>query len=139
MPTQLAQSKKPAFDIANMLEEGADAIRERTKKAYAAGKMTPDEYLDARAKEAELRAKAALIVAQSIGAKLDSIKQAGANIEEAIAEAKARIEEIMSVKRGLKIVAALIVLATAIAGGNLGAVVAATKEVVDASKKPKPE
>lgn len=139
MPTQLAQSKKPSFDIANLLEDAADAIRERTKQAYAAGKMTLDEYLDARAKEAALRAKASLIVAKSIGAKLDSVSQAGASIEDAIAEAKARIEEIESVKRGLKIIAALIALAAAIATGSVVKVVAASKEVVDASKKPKPK
>jgi hypothetical protein len=139
MPTQLAQHKKPAFDIANLLEDAADAIRERTKTAYSLGKMTPDEYLDARAKEATLRAKASLIVAKSIGAKLDSVKEAGGNIEDAIAQAKARIEEIQSVKRGLEIVASLIALAGAIATGNTAAILAASKDVLKASKKPKPK
>lgn len=139
MPTQLAQAKKPSFDIANLLEDAADAIRERTKRAYSLGKMTPSEYLDARSKEATLRAKASLIVAKSIGAKLDSVKEAGGDIEDAIAQAKARIEEIQSVKRGLEIVASLIALAAAIASGNTAAVLAASKDVLKASKKPKPK
>jgi len=131
MPTPLAQAKKSAFDIANQLDDAADAIRDRSRQAYAAGKMSLDEYTDARIKEMELRAEASVVAAVNLGAALDAATQAGQNIEQAIADAKARIETVKTFRKGLEIVAALVVLAGALASGNAKAVVKAGKDVAD--------
>ncbi|MEI2433131.1 MULTISPECIES: hypothetical protein [Lysobacter] len=131
MPTPLAQAKKSAFDIANQLDDAADAIRDRSRQAYAAGKMSLDEYTDARIKEMELRAEASVVAAVNLGAALDAAAQAGQNIEQAIADAKARIETVKTFRKGLEIVAALVVLAGALASGNAKAVVKAGKGVAD--------
>ncbi|ALN56063.1 hypothetical protein GLE_0705 [Lysobacter enzymogenes] len=131
MPTPLAQAKKSAFDIANQLDDAADAIRDRSRQAYAAGKMSLDEYTDARIKEMELRAEASVVAAVNLGAALDAGAQAGQNIEQAIADAKARIETVKTFRKGLEIVAALVVLAGALASGNAKAVVKAGKGVAD--------
>lgn len=131
MPTHLAQVQKPAFEIANRLDGAADAIRERSKQAYAAGKMSLDDYMDARIKEMELRAEASVIAAVDLGAALDAATQAGQNIETAIADAKDRIETMKTVRKGLEIVAALVVLAGALASGDPKAVVKAGKGVAD--------
>ncbi|WP_394538351.1 hypothetical protein PRJ39_21675 [Lysobacter enzymogenes] len=131
MPTPLAQAKKSAFDLANQLDDAADAIRDRSRQAYAAGKMDLDEYTDARIKEMELRAEASVVAAVNLGAALDASAQAGHNIEQAIADAKARIETVKTVRKGLEIVAALVVLAGALASGDAKAVVKAGKGVAD--------
>ncbi|SDZ22945.1 hypothetical protein SAMN04487939_1254 [Lysobacter sp. yr284] len=131
MPTPLAQAKKSAFDLANQLDDAADAIRDRSRQAYAAGKMDLDEYTDARIKEMELRAEASVVAAVNLGAALDASAQAGQNIEQAIADAKARIETVKTVRKGLEIVAALVVLAGALASGDAKAVVKAGKGVAD--------
>lgn len=129
MPTQLAASKKPAFDIANLLDDAADAIRDRAKLAYGAGKMSLDDYMEARAQELELRSKLSLIVATKLSGVLNEAAQAGENIEGAITDATARIQAIKSVKNGLKIVAALVKLAGALAGGEVVSILKAGKAV----------
>ncbi|WP_168356455.1 hypothetical protein [Lysobacter enzymogenes] len=131
MPTPLAQAKKSAFDIANQLDDAADAIRDRSRQVYAAGKISLDEYTDARIKEMELRAEASVVAAVNLGAALDAATQAGQNIEQAIADAKARIETVKAFRKGLEIVAALVVLAGALASGKANAVVQAGKDVAD--------
>jgi hypothetical protein len=131
MATKLAATKKPAFEIANLLDDAADAIRDRSKQAYGAGKMSLEDYMDARAQELELRAELQVIVATNLSAALHEAAEAGANIEQAIQDAKARIEAIRSVKNGLKIVAALVTLAAALAAGEVKAIVKAGKAVAE--------
>lgn len=131
MATKLAATKKPAFEIANLLDDAADAIRDRSKQAYGAGKMSLDEYMDARAQELELRSELQVIVATNLSAALQQASEAGENIEQAIVDAKTRIETIRSVKNGLKIVAALVTLAAALASGELKTIVKAGKAVAD--------
>ncbi|ALJ28265.1 hypothetical protein IAE60_12980 [Pseudoxanthomonas mexicana] len=131
MATKLAATKKPAFEIANLLDDAADAIRDRSKQAYGAGKMSLDEYMDARAQELELRSELQVIVATNLSAALQQATEAGENIEQAIVDAKTRIETIRSVKNGLKIVAALVTLAAALASGEVKSIVKAGKAVAD--------
>lgn len=131
MATKLAATKKPAFEIANLLDDAADAIRDRSKQAYGAGKMSLDEYMDARARELELRSELQVIVATNLSAVLQQATEAGENIEQAIVDAKTRIESIRSVKNGLKIVAALVTLAAALASGEVKTIVKAGKAVAD--------
>ncbi|CAN7323685.1 hypothetical protein LJR143_001603 [Pseudoxanthomonas sp. LjRoot143] len=131
MATKLAATKKPAFEIANLLDDAADAIRDRSKQAYGAGKMSLDEYMDARAQELELRSELQVIVATNLSAALQQASEAGENIEQAIVDAKTRIETIRSVKNGLKIVAALVTLAAALASGEVKTIVKAGKAVAD--------
>ncbi len=131
MATKLAETKKPAFEIANLLDDAADAIRDRSKQAYGAGKMNLDDYMDARARELELRSELSVIVATQLSDVLKEVSEAGENIEQAILDAKARIETIRSVKNGLKIVAALVTLAAALASGDVKAIVKAGKVVAD--------
>ncbi len=131
MATKLAATKIPGFEIANLLDDAADAIRDRSKLAYGAGKMSLDDYMDARAKELELRSRLQVIVATNLGAVLKATTEAGENIEQAIVDAKARIETIRSVKNGLKIVAALVTLAAALATGDVKTIVKAGKAVAD--------
>ena len=135
MPITRIDEKQLALDMALALDKAADAIRERSNKAYGAGLMTMDQFFDAKVQELELRSEASLIVAKQLSATLAGAQQAGANIEEAIVEAAERIETITSVKQGLKIVAALVVLANALSGGQLGGIVAAAKTVVEETKK----
>ena len=131
MATKLAATKKPAFEIANLLDDAADAIRDRSKQAYGAGKMSLDEYMDARAQELELRSELQVIVATNLSAVLQQATEAGENIGQAIVDAKTRIESIRSVKNGLKIVAALVTLAAALASGEVKTIVKAGKAVAD--------
>lgn len=77
MATKLAATKKPAFEIANLLDDAADAIRDRSKQAYGAGKMSLDEYMDARAQELELRSELQVIVATNLSAALQQASEAG--------------------------------------------------------------
>lgn len=137
MATKPIDEKQLALDIAKSLDQAADAIRERSILAYGKGRMTVDEFLDAKAQELELRSEASLIVAKQLSAVIEGAKEADANIQEAIAKATERIKTITSVKQGLKIVAALVVLADALSGGQLGGIVTATKAVIDAIKKAK--
>lgn len=131
MATKLAQTKKPAFEIANLLDDAADAIRDRSKQAYGAGNMSLDDYMDARAQELELRSELQVIVATNLSIALKDAAEAGENIEQAILDAKARIETIRSVTNGLKIVAALVALAAALASGEVKLIVRAGKAVAD--------
>lgn len=119
MATKLAEAKKPAFEIANLLDDAADAIRTRSNQAYGAGKMSLDDYMDARAQELELRSEICVVVATNLSAALKEAAEVGGSIEHAILDAKTRIETIRSVKNGLKIVAALVSLAGALASGDV--------------------
>lgn len=138
MATKLTNEKKTAFEIAELLDDAADAIRDRSKKAYAEGKMPLEEYQDARTSELELRSEITLIVAKNLSQTLQSVADAGANIEAAIADATAKIAEVRAVKKALGVLVGLIALASAISSGNVAAIVGATKGVVDLTKKPKP-
>ena len=105
MEAKLGKAEKKAFRIANLLDDAADAIRKRSKRAYRAGEISLEEYMEARAKELELRAELSVIVATDLGLALEKASDAGENIEQAIVDAKGRIENVKSVKNGLKIVA----------------------------------
>src|SRR5690606_6770692 len=129
MASKLEGTRKTAFDIANRLDDAADAIRTRSKRAYRAGRMSLEEYMEARAQELELRSELSVIVASDLGAALEEAAEAGENIKQAIRDAKARIEPANSVKKGLKVVAALVSLAGALASGDGRAVVKAGKAV----------
>lgn len=129
MATKLAETKKPAFEIAILLDDAADAIRDRSNQAYGAGKMSLDDYMDARTQELELRTEICVVVATDLSAALKEAAEAGENIEHAILVAKARIETIRSVKNGLKIVAALVSLAGALASGDVKHILKAGKAV----------
>lgn len=135
MATKLSNEKKTAFEIAGLLDDAADAIRDRSKKAYAEGKMTLEEYQDARTSELELRSDITLIVAKNLTQTLHSVADAGANIEAAIADATAKIAEVQKLKTALGVFVGLIALASAIASGKVTAIVGATKAVVDLTKK----
>lgn len=76
MATKLGKDAKAAFEIANLLDDAADAIRKRSKRAYAAGRMSLEEYMEARARELELRSEVSVIVATDLSAPLDKASEA---------------------------------------------------------------
>ena len=131
MASKLAESRKAAFDIANRLDAAADAIRKRSKRAYGAGRMSLEEYMEARARELELRSELSVIAATDLSTALEEAAEAGEDIEQSILDAKAQIERIRSVKSGLKIVAALVSLAGALAAGDVKLVLKAGKAVAE--------
>lgn len=129
MPSKPGKEATTSFEIAKRLDEAADAIRTRSNRAYAAGSLSLDEYMDARARELELRSELSLIVATRLGDALAQAADAGEDIEQAIRDAKARIERVRSARKGLEIVAALVILAAALASGDAKRIVAAGKAV----------
>src|SRR5690606_22959892 len=92
MEAKLGKAEKKAFRIANLLDDAADAIRKRSKRAYREGRMSLEEYMEARAKELELRAEVSVVVASDLSGVLEETSHAGENIEKAIREAKGQIE-----------------------------------------------
>jgi hypothetical protein len=131
MASKLGKAEKASFAIANRLDDAADAIRKRSKRAYREGRMSLEEYMEARAREMELRSELAVIVATDLSAALEETSEAGANIEQAIRDAKARIERVRSVKNGLKIVASLVALVGALSSGDVKLILKAWKAMVD--------
>lgn len=137
MPKKLNAGQQSAFEVANALDDAADAIKERSREAYGAGKITLDDYLTAISKETELRAEACLVVAKNLTQVLEEASAAGAEVREAIEWANARIREVRERKKALAIATALIALASAVASGNAGAIAAAAKALHELSKPPK--
>jgi hypothetical protein len=129
MPSKPRKEAKTSFEIAKLLDEAADAIRRRSNRAYAAGSMTLDDYMDARARELELRSELSLIVATRLGDALAQAADAGQDIKQAIRDAKARIGRVRSARKGLEIVAALVTLAAALASGDAKRIATAGKAV----------
>ncbi|MCD9098035.1 hypothetical protein LU699_13170 [Luteimonas fraxinea] len=129
MKNELAGNERSAFEIANLLDDAADAIRDRSKQAYAAGQMSLDAYMEARAQELELRSELQVVVATDLSEALAHTAEAEKSIEQSIADARQRIETIKSVKDGLAIVAALVTLAAALALGDIKAIAKAGKAV----------
>src|SRR5690606_14144370 len=133
MEAKLGKAGKQAFRIANLLDDAADAIRKRSKRAYREGRMSLEEYMEARARELELRAEVSVVVASDLGGVLEEAAEAGEGIEQAIRDAKGRIETVGSVRKGLEVVAALVGLVEALATGNSKLVLKAGKAVADLS------
>lgn len=131
MEAKLGKAEKKAFRIANLLDDAADAIRKRSRRAYRAGEISLEEYMEARAKELELRAEVSVVVASDLSGVLAEVAEAGESIEQAIRDAKGRIETVRSVRKGLKVVAALVGLVEALATGNAELVLKAGKGVAD--------
>src|SRR5690606_9505879 len=129
MEAKLGKAEKKAFRIANLLDDAADAIRKRSKRAYREGRMSLEEYMEARAKELELRAEVSVVVASDLSGVLEETSHAGENIEKAIREAKGQIESVRSVRKRLRIVAALVELAASLASGNVKSVLRARNTV----------
>lgn len=127
MEAKLGKAEKKAFRIANLLDDAADAIRKRSRRAYREGRMSLEEYMEARAKELELRAEVSVVVASDLSGVLGEVAAAGENIERAIRDANGRIETVRSVSKGLKIVAALVGLASALVAGDGESVLKAGK------------
>ena len=94
MEAKLGKAEKKAFRIANLLDDAADAIRKRSKRAYREGRMSLKDYMEARAKELELRAEVSVIVVTDLSAALEKASDVGENIEQAIVDAKGRIESL---------------------------------------------
>lgn len=129
MTLELAGTERSAFEVANLLDDAADAIRARSKDAYAAGQMDLDAYMQARAQELELRSELQVIVATDLSEALSQTAEAEKSIARAIEDARSKIETIKSVKEGLAIVAALVTLAAALASGEVKAIAKAGKAV----------
>lgn len=121
MASKLGKAEKASFAIANRLDDAADAIRKRSKRAYREGRMSLEEYMEARAREMELRSEVSVIVANDLSPILEEALGAGENIEDAIRNAKRRIETVSSVRAGLKMVTALVTLAAALLSGDVKA------------------
>lgn len=139
MGKALTQDQKDAFEIAALLDDVADQIQARSKQAYLDGKLLVDEYQAAIVQQLELRSHIAVIVAMNLSDILKQTSEAEANIQDAIAQAKKKIEDIQSLKKSLGVLAAVITLAAAISNGNIAAIVGATKVLIKASKGPKPQ
>src|SRR5690606_15808513 len=131
MEAKPGKAEKKAFRIANLLDDAADAIRKRSRRAYRAGEISLEEYMEARAKELELRAEVSVVVASDLGEVLEEVAEAGENIERAIRDAKRRIETVRSIRDGLKLVAALVSLSGALASGEVNLAVEAGKGVAE--------
>lgn len=131
MEAKLGKAEKKAFRIANLLDDAADAIRKRSKRAYRAGEISLEEYIEARAKELELRAEVSVVVVTNLSEALNEASEAEKNIEQAILDAKARIKTVRSVKSGLEIVSALVSLAAAIAAGDVELIVKAGNSMAE--------
>jgi hypothetical protein len=139
MADKFTPQQRSAFEISNLLHLTANAIKERNDAAYAAGKLTLDEYIANIGRETELRARSTLIVARDVSDVLRQVDEAGDNIQEAIDEAKSRIEQVQALKKGIEIFAAVLALAIAISEGNVPGTVAAVKAVRSATKARKPK
>jgi len=127
MEAKLGKAERKAFRIANLLDDAADAIRKRSRRAYREGRMSLEEYMEARARELELRAEVSVVVASDLSGVLEETPSAGENIEQAIRDAKGQIETVRSVAKGLEIVALLVSLASAIAAGEVRLVMGTSK------------
>src|SRR5690606_19716863 len=132
MEAKPGKAEKKAFRIANLLDDAADAIRKRSRRAYRAGEISLEEYMEARAKELELRAEVSVIVASDLTWVLEEAAEAGESIERAIRDAKERIERVRSVRNGLGVVAALATLVEALASGSVTLALEASKVVAQA-------
>src|SRR5690606_20591121 len=126
---KLGKAGKQAFRIANLLDDAADALRKRSKRAYREGRISLEEYMEARAKELELRAEVSVLVVTDLSGVLEEAAEAGEGIEQAIRDAKWRVRTIRSVSKGLKIVAGLVGLASALVVGDGKSVLKAGKVV----------
>ncbi len=129
MEAKLGKAEKKAFRIANLLGDAADAIRKRSRRAYRAGEISLEEYMEARAKELEFRAKTSVVVASDLSGVLEEAAEAGEGLEQAIRDAKRRIATVRSAKSGLKIVAALLALAGTLVSGDIKLILNAGKAV----------
>src|SRR5690606_17949753 len=84
---QAGKEARASFEIAKLLDEVADAIRTRSNRAYAAGRMALDDYVDSPARELELRSELSLIVAPRLGDAIAQAADAGEDIEQAVRDA----------------------------------------------------
>lgn len=135
MNTQLAPVSSAALEVGAAMAKAADAIRDRALEAYGKKKITREEYQDAIVQEMELRTKAGLIVVEDLGHVISHVQQQQVAIEQAIKDAKAKIESVQGMKRALNIVAALIVLAGAIYAQDYEAAVKAAKALAGMVKQ----
>jgi hypothetical protein len=129
MEAKLGKAERKAFEIANLLDDAADAVRKRSKRAYREGRMSLEEYMEARAKELELRGEVSVIVASDLSGVLEEAGEVGENIERAIRDAKARIESVRSIRKGLEIMVALVRLAGALAAHDAKQILTAGRSV----------
>ncbi len=127
MEAKLGKAERKAFRIANLLDDAADAIRRRSKRAYREGRISLEEYMEARAKELELRAEVSVVVATDLSGVLEEVAEAGGSIERAIREATDRIDSASSVRSGFETIAALVGLVGALASGDAKLVLKAGK------------
>ena len=133
MATKTEPHALAAFEIANLMDDAADAMRKRGKRDFAAGRISLDEYVEARARELELRSEASVLVASDLGDALAGAAEAGANIERALVETRDRLEKIRSVQHAMNIVARLVALAGALVSGDVRRIVETGKALGKAS------
>lgn len=137
MASKLTPEQRPAFVLANLLHDTANAIKVHNDAAYDAGKITLEDYIDNVGRETEIRTIATNIVARDLSNVVREVSDAGARIEEAIEEANARIAEVKKLKDGIAIFAAVIALATAVSQSNVPAAIAAANELRKVAKSTK--
>lgn len=129
MTTKTEPHALAAFEIANLLDDAADAIGKRSKRDFAAGRISLDEYVEARARELELRAEVSVIVASDLSSSLAGIVEARRSIKQAIRHARDRIESVQSVQDALLTLAALAALAGALVSGDVKRIVETGRDV----------
>lgn len=135
MDTLLSTDAESAFAVGHAMEDVAEAMKLRRHQAYAAGKLTPEEYEKAAAREIELRGEAARMVAVALGDVLEAASLDQRGVEEAIREAEMRIKTIRTVKSAFEIATTLITLATALYSGSAKSIGKAFAAFVSAVKE----
>lgn len=134
MAKQLLETAESVQAAADQFAAGADDIGKRAKAGLDAGEISVEEFIAQIAEELRLRGQASLLYSKAIDYVLTDAQLPQAELDKAIAQARAKIATIKKVRKAIEIFAGLVVLAGAIVARDGQGTVKATKALAKLAK-----
>lgn len=101
-------------DVADQLSDSADAIKARRRRDFARERISSEDVKHSVLVEHELRITATELLVESNRYVITSAQFAQVDLQQAIAEAQATIDQIETFAHAMRVVASLVTLATAV-------------------------
>lgn len=131
---QILETADSVQAAADQLAACAEDFGKRVKAGFDAGAIGIEEFIAQVPEEMRLRSQAAVLYSQAIDYVLTDAQLAQAELDQAIAEARAKIAAIKQVRKAIEIFAGVVVLAASIVARDANGTVKATKALAKLAK-----
>ncbi|WP_223619084.1 hypothetical protein [Lysobacter sp. ESA13C] len=134
MAKQILETAESVQAAADQFVACADDVGKRAKAGFDAGDISIEEFIAQIPEELRVRGQAMVLYSKAIDYVLTDAQLPQAELDQAIAEARAKIATIKQVRKAIEIFSGVVVLAAAIVARDANGTVKATKALAKLAK-----